>query len=214
MDYREFYDSKYAKSAQGFSTWFPRQMEFLLRWMGCRAGPRRILDLGGGTGEYSLMLQKMGHDVTLYELSRVAIEHARRIGVAKTVCADFLEKPPADHFDIVLVKGFSPLNTDDRYVFSELLGVIEGMLAPQGLILYWGVTDLSGRWSDSGWFNWQAASLRMLFDEVLICPALRYQSKLPIWFNRLLSNVLCRSSVLSRPLTVVACKRVGVKSQA
>jgi hypothetical protein len=88
------------------------------------------------------------------------------------------------------------------------------MLAPQGTILYWGVTDLSGQWSDSGWFNWQAAELRMLFDDVLIFPALRYQSGLPIWCNRLVNNALCWFSALSRPLTVVAYKRVGEKSEA
>jgi SAM-dependent methyltransferase len=214
MDYRQCYDSKYSKGVQGFSPAFPRQMRFLLRWMDVPVERRRVLDLGGGTGEYSLMLQRMGYDVTLYEISQVAIDHARSMGVAKTVYADFFVEPPTERFDIVLVKGFSPLNTDSRPLFDESLGAVEAMLAPQGVVLYWGVTDLSGQWSDSGWFNWPVANLRLFFDDVLIFPALRYQSVLPVWCNRRLSNALSRCSVLPRPLTLVAYKRVGDKSKA
>jgi len=214
MDYRQFYDTKYSAGVKGFSPAFPRQMRFLLRWMTVPGGRRRVLDLGGGTGEYSLMLQRMGYDVTLYEISQVAINHARSIGVTKTVYADFLEAPPTERFDIVLVKGFSPLNTDSRQLFDEVLGSIEAMLAPQGVVLYWGVTDLSGQWSDGGWFNWQAANLRLFFDDVLIFPALRYQCVLPVWCNRRLSNALSRCSVLPRPLTVVAYKQARKTSKA
>ena len=209
MDYRQHYDSKYSKRVQGFSPAFPRQMRFLLRWMDVPDGRRRVLDLGGGTGEYSVMLQRMGYDVTLYEISQVAIDHARSMGATNTVYADFLKEPPTERFDIVLVKGFSPLNTDSRLVFDEILGAVEGMLAPQGVVLYWGVTDLSGKWSDSGWFNWQAANLQLFFDDVLIFPALRYQTALPVWCNRRISNALSRRSELPRPLTVAAYKRVG-----
>ena len=214
MDHRKFYDNKYSRSAQGYSPMFPRQMQFLLRWMGIPNRQQRILDLGGGTGEYSMMLQQMGHDVTLYEISQVAIDHAHKLGVTKTVCADFLGEPPKEQFDVVLVKGFSPLNTDDQEEFDRLLDAMVAMLAPQGVVLYWSTTDMTGQWSDSGWFNWQVTDLQELFDEVLIFPALRYQAVLPVWCSRVIHNMLCRYSILSRPFTVAAYKRAGRKGEA
>jgi SAM-dependent methyltransferase len=214
MDYRQFYDNKYSRSAQGYSSVFPRQMRFLLRWMGFPKTQQRVLDLGGGTGEYSMMLQQMGHDVTLYELSQVAIDHARKLGVTKTVCADFFGEPSTEQFDIVLVKGFSPLNTDDQEKFDKLLNAISTMLAPGGVVLYWSTTDMTGHWSNSGWFNWQVTNLNELFDEVLIFPALRYQAVLPVWFSRVVHNILLRLSILRRPFTVVAYRRAGGKVEA
>ncbi len=47
MDYRQYYNSNCSKRAAEFSPAFPRQMQFLLRWMGFPDGRRRALDLGG-----------------------------------------------------------------------------------------------------------------------------------------------------------------------
>lgn len=206
-DHQRFYDAKYAQAAQGFSTAFPRQIEFLLHWTRAKGKPLRILDLGGGTGEFSLMMQHLGHEVTLFELSQVAVESARRIGVRNTMLGDFIKEPPPDRYDVVLVKGFSPLNTDNVAEFESILASVECLLCANGVVLYWGVTDLSGEWTKSGWYCWSICAFRQFFDEVLIFPALRYQALVPLWISKVISNVVSRANALPRPLTLVAYKR-------
>ena len=130
------YDEKYSKNTLGFNRHFPRQIRFLLRWVGCISNNLKILDLGGGTGEYSIMLQEMGHEVTCYDYSQIAIESAKNLGVRKTICSDFLSSPPNEKFDLVLVKGFSLLNTDNALDFKNIMHNIFKVLTPHGTVLY------------------------------------------------------------------------------
>ena len=206
LDFREYYDSKYSRGPQGFAPAFPRQMRFLLKWMQLPSRPLRIVDLGGGTGEYSLMLQDMGNDVTLFEISEVAVDRARQLGVKKTRLGDFLHEPPEGSFDLVFAKGFSPLNTDDPPRFASVLERMKGLLAPNGVVLYWGVTNFTGSWSSSGWFNWKAEDLGRFFDELLVMPLFRYQAVLPVSVNRGLSRVVCHART-PRALSLLAFYR-------
>ena len=205
-DHQQYYDAKYSRGAQGLARAFPHQFSFLSRWAGCGVRALRILDLGGGTGEYSLALQRMGHDVTLFELSAVAVDRARGLGVRKIIHGSFPDQSPGESFDLVLVKGFSPLNTDDIAAFTRTLAAIETVLVPGGVILYWGTTDLTGRWTSSGWFCWKPAALRALFDDILVFPALRYQALLPVWFSAAASRLICSRDSMPRPLTLAAYK--------
>jgi len=99
---------------------------------------------------------------------------------------DFKEQ----RMDLVLAKGFSLLNTDDESRFVAGLARLRSILGPQGVGIYWTVTDLSGRWSASQWYQVPAAWLHRYCDDVLVCPALRYQVALPLWLNRTISRLL------------------------
>ncbi|OBT72184.1 hypothetical protein VF21_10535 [Pseudogymnoascus sp. 05NY08] len=91
-------------------------------------GPKRILDLGGGTGRYAVELAKQGHNVTLVDISRAELDqaklHAQESGVALAdiICADArdIRGIPGvfrkNHYDIVLCQGplYHLLSIDER----------------------------------------------------------------------------------------------------
>ena len=77
--------------------------------------PQKILDIGGGSGRYSIFLAQKGHDVTLFDLSgkniRQAIEKAQEADVLLDSCihgdalrlSEYLYK--AEQYDVVLLMG-------------------------------------------------------------------------------------------------------------
>ncbi len=103
-----------------------------------RAGPTRIIDIGGGPGRYSLALLEAGHRVTLLDLSPANVEHARRVTCGRldgyhVGTATDLGGFPDGAFDVALLMG--PLyhlldETDRRRAVAEACRV----LAPGGLL--------------------------------------------------------------------------------
>ncbi|OBT61638.1 hypothetical protein VE03_08854 [Pseudogymnoascus sp. 23342-1-I1] len=91
-------------------------------------GPKRILDLGGGTGRYAVELAKQGHSATLVDISQAELEqakqHAQEAGVALAgiTCADArdIRGVPGvfreNYYDIVLCQGplYHFLSLDER----------------------------------------------------------------------------------------------------
>lgn len=75
--------------------------------------PLKILEVGAGTGRYSVELSKEGHDVTAVELVRYNLgilkQKAARAGLDSLKAfqgnALSLKKCPDDHYDIVLLLG-------------------------------------------------------------------------------------------------------------
>lgn len=72
----------------------------------------KVLDIGGGSGRYSLWLASKGCDVTLYDLSdgniNFAIAKAKELGLGlKTICGNALNEDlyPNEKFDHILVMG-------------------------------------------------------------------------------------------------------------
>jgi tellurite methyltransferase len=92
----------------------------------------RALDVAGGTGRNAIWLAGRGLDVTLVDVSDVALAHAAaaaaEAGVAlTTVQADLAADPlPAGPFEVVLVH---------HYLDREVWSVLPSMLAPGGLLL-------------------------------------------------------------------------------
>ena len=208
LDLKTMYNDKYMKESQSGHPFFTRQFKYLLKWTGKENGILKVLDLGGGTGTYSSIIQEMGHDVTLVDLSEVAVSKARSIGVKNAVCADFLSAPPNDTFDVILVKGFSPLNTDDPMIFENILSSIARLLSPGGVIFYyWGSADMSGQWTSSGWYNWHPSLLRNFFEQVQVCPAFRYQALLPPFINTAISRIVETGVLPKRAMTCIAFLR-------
>ncbi len=213
MNYQENckreYDAKYDLTNLGYSMTFSVQFRFLLRLAAVKSHPLRILDLGGGTGEYSRIMQDLGHDVMLVDISEVAIQKAHQIGVKRAICLDFLTVSLDERFDLVLVKGFSPLNTDNPVRFRAVMTSIYSLLSSDGLVLYWANTDLTEKWGNTGWFNFHPRALLSFFNEVIVFPALRYQAYLPVHFARCISRLLCSLSRLPRSITMIGYLQKG-----
>jgi SAM-dependent methyltransferase len=206
---RSLYDDTYTKGGLRIPPHFPRQFQYAIAIFGRTASPLRVLDLGGGSGEYSMAMQAMGHEVTLVDISQIAIERALALGVRDAICADFLMDPPQDRFDLVLCKGFSPLNTDRREDFCEVVRRVEALLRPGGAMLYWAATTNSGTWSDSGWFNWRVRELREMIGKTVLFPAFRYQSMLigAPWLNGTVGRLA--EWIPGRWMTVLSERRKG-----
>jgi ubiquinone/menaquinone biosynthesis C-methylase UbiE len=82
-----------------------------------------IADIGGGPGEYSIWLKKLGHKVSLIDLSPKHIEIAEKRSMREGVELDYVAtgnaldtKLQSDTFDIVLILGplYHLLSRDER----------------------------------------------------------------------------------------------------
>lgn len=128
-------------------------------------GHKKILDVGGGPGRYSIFLTQLGHEVTLLDLSgkniRQAVEKAAEAGVHLDSCihgdalrlSEYLYKK--EQFDVVLLMGplyHLLLEEDRKLALREALG----MLKPGGLIItafistYAQIQDYAGQLHDFG----------------------------------------------------------------
>jgi len=203
MNTKELYENKYELSGLNPSPYFPNQFNYIVRKY-IQKNPLKILDLGGGTGEYSVLLQKLNYDVTLFDFSEQAIHRAKKIGVNSTICDDFLSYDFKNNkFDIVFVKGFSLLNTDDEKNFISLIERMKSILTSDGCIVYMGQTDLSRQWTDSGWYQLGKNEIKNYFTDYIIFPAFRYQLNLPLAVNQLFSKILFKLKVLPKSMTLV-----------
>ncbi|RQS22365.1 class I SAM-dependent methyltransferase [Burkholderia sp. Bp8992] len=103
------------------------------------AAPRRILDLGCGTGTFARRLAAAGHDVIAIDPAPAMIEYARRQAGADTVrwlACELGSLPPGAPFDAVVMTGhaFQCLLTDDE-IDATLHGV-RRVLADGGRFLF------------------------------------------------------------------------------
>jgi SAM-dependent methyltransferase len=203
------YDAEYASASIPDFPHFEQEFLHLLALAGREGQRGRLLDLGGGTGEHSLVFQRLGFDVTLFDFSPVGVARARSAGVARALCGDFTTHDFGDErFDVVFAKGFSPLATDDPAEYARFEERILALLTPKtGAFLYWGATDLSGRWTASNWFELRPEDVARHFDDALLLPLFRAQCRLPVAVNKALSRALL---ALGRPLPRT-CNLVGVR---
>jgi SAM-dependent methyltransferase len=207
MNKKELYEKKYELSGLSPSPYFSQQFNYIQK-IYIQKNHLKILDLGGGTGEYSLLLQQLDHDVTLFDFSIQAIQRAKSIGVDATICDDFISYNFRDKkFDVVFVKGFSLLNTDDRSSFNAIVKKMKSILASDGCIVYMGQTDLSGQWTKGGWYQLGIDSIHHYFTDFLILPAFRYQLYFPLALNRVLSSILSRFKKLTKSITLIGIIR-------
>ena len=102
-------------------------------------GPKRILELGAGTGTTAAALAHAGHDVVTVELQTMLAEHittlARDVGRGslRSIAGDFYEVDPGGPFDVVAYfDGFGIGDDDDQ---RRLLHRIAGWLRVDGCAL-------------------------------------------------------------------------------
>ena len=188
------YDLKYSQASIAASGHFATQFRFCLR-LAKAQDTRSVLDLGGGTGAHSLILQDMGFDVTLLDSSAIGVEKAKGAGVRRAVEGDFYDDPlPNEKFDVVLARGFSGFNTDKPTLFAGVLARAVELVAPGGVLIYWSWTDCSGHWSSpdtsSGGFSHTPRSIDGLFDRLLLIPKFHALARTPICLTLVADRVL------------------------
>jgi SAM-dependent methyltransferase len=98
------------------------------------AAPARVLDVGGGPGEYSAWLESRGYDVTLVDPVPLHLEQARERGVARAQLGDARNLEfDDDAFDAVLLLG--PLyHLPDRDDRNRALREARRVLVPGGVV--------------------------------------------------------------------------------
>ncbi len=203
------YDAEYESASIPDFPHFEAEFRHLLALAG-RSGVRgSLLDLGGGTGEHSLLFQRLGFETTLFDFSPVGVARAQKAGVRRAICGDFTTYDFGnERFDFIFAKGFSPLATDSPHEYSRFEARILSLLTPRtGVFLYWGATDLSGRWTASNWFEFRPADIDRCFDEALLLPLFRFQCRLPLYVNRAATRLLV---AVGRPLPRT-CNLIGVR---
>lgn len=102
-------------------------------------GPKRILELGPGTGGTAASLAFAGHDVVVVELQPMLAEHiaalAERVenGSLRSIVGDFYEVDPGGQFDVVAYfDGFGLGDDEDQRLLLHRVG---GWLTIEGCAL-------------------------------------------------------------------------------
>jgi len=114
----------------------------------------RVLDLGCGTGFYSSIFQELGYlttgvDISSTAISRAAVEH----GGIPFFVGDATRLPfRSGSFDMIFSLGVSVMNTHDIDSLHNYVRHLMKLLAPGGVLLFIGGSDLSGnRARTSSW---------------------------------------------------------------
>lgn len=204
---KALYEAQWAARNTSLIRHFPRKFTYAADSL-LATPPRTVLDLGGGTGIYTQALMTMGYETTLLDFSEAAIMKARAAHIPQTICADFMQHDFGDmRYDVILAKGFSPLNTDDDGAFDAILTKARRLLTQQGVVLYWVYSTLEERWSESGWFEVGFERLSLHFDAVQVLPWFNLQTRLPWQVNLLASHLVLGRLQYGRRVAVLGAAR-------
>lgn len=144
MDWvRDFYANQYewADWRRRWSGFDPNErnarVDAVIRHAGSE--PKRILELGSGTGTTAAALAVGGHDVVAIEIQDELAEHTRELaavvtgGSLRAIAGDFYQVEPTGTFDVVAYfDGFGIGSDEDQ---RRLPRRIAGWLAPDGCVL-------------------------------------------------------------------------------
>jgi len=106
-----------------------------LEWIALQQCRGRILDIGAGAGSHSLLLQRMGMDVTALDISPLNAAVMKGRGIKKVLCRDFfkLRTRPYDTL-LLLMNGIGlTANLDGLHLF---LRKAHTLLRPGGALVF------------------------------------------------------------------------------
>ncbi len=131
------HNDEVARLLQGEQPYRPYQARLLARVASLCPG-RRLLEIGGGVGIFGRIAVAQGWDYTNYDVSEVALQQARQLGLrTQRIESTHLDLPRASAELIVLWEVIEHLSN-----VGEYLQTIRQALAPGGLLLmstpyYW-----------------------------------------------------------------------------
>jgi trans-aconitate methyltransferase len=98
-------------------------------------GASRVLDLGGGHGEYALEFARRGLRTTMQDFPTVVddVGARLRVGGVEPFAGDLRETPPPGPFDLVLCSAVT--NMFDEHVNGDLYRRIRELIAPGGALV-------------------------------------------------------------------------------
>ena len=153
----EYYDEFYARD--DFVYYSRKKTEKILRVLcaraGCRAGAR-VLDLGCGTGFYTSVFRQLGYDATGIDISATAIDKARQQYPDARFLVDDATNLHFERgtFELIFSLGVSVMNTHEMPKMHLYVRHLIEFLAPGGVLLFIGGSDLGGGQSrTSSWLN-------------------------------------------------------------
>ena len=129
MSNKSFFENSYkrADSAKDLPWYRDYPPQFLLEAVKGKAAPARALDLGCGTGTYSVILAQAGHKVIGVDFVEAALDMARNRAADANVSVDFqradvCEYHSEESFDLVLDSGcMHSLSDKERAIYRKNL---------------------------------------------------------------------------------------------
>ncbi len=95
----------------------------------------KVLDIGAGTGEHTLYLQKQSYDVTAMDISSDACEVMQLRGVNRVICENIWTWNTKVKFDTLLILGRSIGLVENLEGFEKFLNLAKRILSPNGQVL-------------------------------------------------------------------------------
>ncbi|HEY8463858.1 MAG TPA: methyltransferase domain-containing protein [Bacillota bacterium] len=134
----------YESIAQYYDEIFPAgvdQINFLVATVG--SPPRRILDVACGSGEYTLVLARLGYQVSAIDLDAAMVakvrQKARDQGVkVEVVQGDMLQLRQAvsGDYDLIFCIGNSLVHLDGSEPIRQFLVAVRSLLHPKGVAVF------------------------------------------------------------------------------
>lgn len=143
-----------------------------MAWIERHRSPGRLLDVGGGAGDFAAVAQRRGWDSTLLEPVPGAVEHARKEFGVDAICAGIEEMGRLEEtYDVV-----SLVHTLEHFPEAlERLRQIRPFLAPGGLLFVEvpNHRSVTRRLVGERWLGWRAGEHVYMFTRRTLSALLR-----------------------------------------
>jgi SAM-dependent methyltransferase len=100
-------------------------------------GPGRVLELGAGAGQLTLLLRERGFDVVASDYAPFFVEHLASLGFeARRVDATDIAASGVGRFPNIFAQSITPLITSDRSVIAATYRSLRAALLPGGRLVH------------------------------------------------------------------------------
>jgi SAM-dependent methyltransferase len=100
-------------------------------------GPGRVLELGAGAGQLTLLLRERGFDVVASDYAQFFVEHLASLGFeTRRVDAVDIASSGVERFPNIFAQSITPLITSDRAVIATTYRSLRAALLPGGRVVH------------------------------------------------------------------------------